>query len=60
MNFLKPENKSKAQKWYEGLENKGFFVKLYIRFWSETEVQIDGNISLEELKSLVKLMENFK
>ena len=29
MNFLKPENKSKAQKWYEGLENKGFFGNPY-------------------------------
>ena len=59
MEFLKPENTNKAQKWFEELEDKGFCGQPYIRFWSETEVQIDGDMTLNELKSLVELMEGF-
>ena len=53
--LLKDVNVEKAKQFIESHDDPAF-----IRFWSETNVQIDGDCKVQFLKDLVTLMESFE
>jgi hypothetical protein len=58
--FLKPENVERTKKIINQIMNRPDSNIPFIRFWSEEEIQLDGNFSLAELNTITELMENFK
>lgn len=54
--FLDKENRSTAQEIYSKYKSEYDDID-FVRFWSEKEIQLDGNFSLEELKMFVEMME---
>lgn len=52
--FLQPENAELARKLWNSIEHDA-----WLRFWNEDKVQIDSDMNLGELKTLVQIMESF-
>jgi len=57
--FIEKEcNRRKIDKFNEQNKEKRDFP--FLRFWKTNLVQIDGDMTLDELKQLVELMESFE
>lgn len=55
--FLKPENAALAERL---MDESGFEFNAFLRWWDEEKLQIDGDLSLVELRKLVEIMDGFK
>jgi len=53
--FLEETNQKKVEQLQDGLPDD-----VWVRFWDEKTVQLDGDFNLSNLKCLVAMMESFE